>query len=128
MSLGAFSVSLSVKDLVASTTFYTTLGFAPVDGAGGADWTILRNGHCTIGLFQGMFDKNMLTFNPGWRAEEETLDAFEDIREMAARFQAAGLDVVGAPDPESTGPAFFTVMDPDGNPVFFDQHVPAPER
>ncbi len=127
--LGAFSLSLSVRDVEASRAFYTALGFAPVDGAGGDGWVILRCGACTLGLFQGMFDHNMLTFNPGWVSEEESLPSFEDIRAIQARVKAAGLDIAGDEiDPASTGPASFTVVDPDGNPVFFDQHVPAPSK
>lgn len=127
LPLGAFSLSLTVKDLEASRAFYMALGFEPVAGASGEGWAILRSGDCTIGLFQGMFERNMLTFNPGWASEEEALDTFEDIRAIQARLKDAGLEIAGTEiDPESTGPASFTVVDPDGNPVFFDQHVPAP--
>ncbi len=104
-----------------------TLGFAPIPGAGGEDWQMMRNGTCTLGLFQGMFQRNMLTFNPGWSAETAPLEDFEDIRALQARFRAAGLEVLGEVDPEGTGPASLTVIDPDGNPVFFDQHVEAPK-
>ncbi|MEM9248061.1 MAG: VOC family protein [Pseudomonadota bacterium] len=129
MSLGAFSMSLSVRDLDASRDFYTKLGFTPVAGVGGEGWAILRCGDCTLGLFQGMFERNMLTFNPGWVSEEETMGSFEDVRALQARLKAAGIAIQGQEvDPGSTGPASFTVMDPDGNPVFFDQHVPAPTQ
>jgi catechol 2,3-dioxygenase-like lactoylglutathione lyase family enzyme len=127
MTLGAFSISLAVGDLAASRAFYATLGFAPIPGAGGEDWQMMRNGSCTLGLFQGMFERNMLTFNPGWSTETAPLEDFEDIRALQARFRAAGLEVLGEVDPESTGPASLTVIDPDGNPVFFDQHVEAPK-
>lgn len=124
--LGAFSVSLAVRDLEASRAFYAVLGFAPVAGAPDKGWLILRNGDCTLGLFQGMFPKNMLTFNPGWRSEGEALTDFEDIRAIQARLQAAGIEIAQPTDPEGTGPASLTVMDPDGTPVFLDQHVPKP--
>ncbi|MEM1431661.1 MAG: VOC family protein [Pseudomonadota bacterium] len=126
MPLGAFSLSLTVKDIAASRAFYTKLGFAPIEGAGGEDWQMMRNGDCTLGLFQGMFERNMLTFNPGWASEETALEEFEDIRVLQARFEAEGLEIQNRVDPGSSGPASLTVIDPDGNPVFFDQHVPAP--
>lgn len=122
MELGAFSISLSVADLAASKAFYKALGFQPVEGAGGEDWQIMRNGQCTLGLFQGMFPTNMLTFNPGWVSEEENKDPFTDIREIQSQLQAAGIEPQSAIDPEGTGPASLTVFDPDGNPVFIDQH------
>lgn len=126
MELGAFSISLTVADLAASKDFYQALGFQPVEGAGGDDWQILRNGQCTLGLFQGMFPKNMLTFNPGWVSETETQDPFTDIREIQSQLRSAGIEPQRAIDPGGTGPDSLTVFDPDGNPVFIDQHRDKP--
>lgn len=123
MQLGAFSLSLSVKDLAASTAFYENLGFVGVGGDADSGWLILRNATTTIGLFQGMFERNMLTFNPGWDANAQPLTDFEDVRDLQARLKAAGVPFVDEADPESTGPASFVVIDPDGNPVLVDQHV-----
>jgi catechol 2,3-dioxygenase-like lactoylglutathione lyase family enzyme len=125
MSLGAFSVSLAVKDLAASRAFYEKLGFAAM-GGDGKGWLILQNGTTTIGLFQGMFDKNILTFNPGWNHRTETLPAFEDVRDLQRRLIAAGITPVMAADENTTGPASFVIVDPDGNSILFDQHVPKP--
>lgn len=125
MSLGAFSVSLAVKDLAASRAFYEKLGFAAM-GGDGKGWLILQNGTTTIGLFQGMFDKNILTFNPGWNHRTETLPAFEDVRDLQRRLIAAGITPVMAADESTTGPASFVIVDPDGNSILFDQHVPKP--
>lgn len=125
MSLGAFSVSLAVKDLAASRAFYEKLGFAAM-GGDGKGWLILQSGTTTIGLFQGMFDKNILTFNPGWNHRTETLPAFEDVRDLQRRLIAAGITPVMAADESTTGPASFVIVDPDGNSILFDQHVPKP--
>lgn len=125
MSLGAFSVSLAVKDLAASRAFYEKLGFAAM-GGDGKGWLILQNGTTTIGLFQGMFDKNILTFNPGWNHRTETLPDFEDVRDLQRRLIAAGITPVMAADENTTGPASFVIVDPDGNSILFDQHVPKP--
>ncbi|MEM1064015.1 MAG: VOC family protein [Pseudomonadota bacterium] len=126
MELGAFSVSLSVSNLSNSRSFYEALGFQQVAGEAEQGWLILRNGACTLGLFQGMFEKNMLTFNPGWVSETEPMESFTDIRAIQARLKEAGLSLVTEADPNSTGPASLVVEDPDGNPVLIDQHVPAP--
>ncbi|MEM9973486.1 MAG: VOC family protein [Pseudomonadota bacterium] len=126
MELGAFSVSLSVSNLSNSRSFYEALGFHEVAGEAEQGWLILRNGACTLGLFQGMFEKNMLTFNPGWVSETEPMESFTDIRAIQARLKEAGLSLVTEADPNSTGPASLVVEDPDGNPVLIDQHVPAP--
>ena len=123
MQLGAFSVSLAVKDLAASRTFYQKLGFEPVMGEAANNWLILRNGDTTIGLFQGMFEKNLLTFNPGWDGQCNKLAAFVDVRELQRRVRAQGIEPVTAADESTTGPASFVVVDPDGNPILFDQHV-----
>ncbi|MCC6284651.1 MAG: VOC family protein [Phycisphaerales bacterium] len=127
MQLGAFSVSLAVKDLGASKAFYEKLGFAPM-GGDGKGWLILQNGTTTIGLFQGMFDKNILTFNPGWNHRTETLAAFDDVRDIQRRLVAAGITPVMAAEETSTGPASFVIVDPDGNSILFDQHVPRPAK
>lgn len=126
MRLGAFSMSLAVKDLAASRKFYTEMGFTEMGGDFDTGWLILRNGECVLGLFQGHIEQNMLTFNPGWGAEAEPLETFEDVRAIQARLKASGATIVNEADPDGTGPAYFTVSDPDGNQVFFDQHVPAP--
>ena len=126
--LGAFSLSLPVKDIDASRQFYETVGFGVVAGDAAQGWLILRSGDCTLGLFQGHIEAPLLTFNPGWRSEEESLAAFEDVRAIQARLRAAGVAVVRDTDPEGTGPANITVADPDGHLLFFDQHVPAPGR
>ena len=127
MDLGAFSISLTVKDLAASRAFYEKLGFEKFGGEPSQGWLILQNGTSTIGLFQGMFEKNILTFNPGWNRSAETLDAFDDVREIQRRLEAAGLQLVTRADEDSTGPASLTLVDPDGNPILVDQHVPKPQ-
>lgn len=126
MELGAFSVSLSVKDLAASRVFYEKLGFVTLGGDADSGWLILRNGGTTIGLFQGMFEKNILTFNPGWDRDSKTLAEFEDVREIQRELRARGIEPVSAADEGTTGPASLAIVDPDGNPVLIDQHVPAP--
>ena len=123
MILGKFSVSLSVKDLEASRTFYQKLGCEPVGGDAAHRWLVLRNGNATVGLFQGMFERNMLTFNPGWDADRKTLPEFTDVRELQRRVKGAGIEPTTAADESSKGPAHFMVVDPDGNPVLIDQHV-----
>lgn len=124
--LGAFSLSLAVQDIAASRAFYETLGFAVVMGKPEQRWLILRNGTTTIGLFQGVFPRNGLTFNPGWNARNEPLESFEDVRAIQSRLESAGLELTSRADEDSTGPASFSLLDPDGNPVLFDQHVPKP--
>ena len=123
MTLGKFSVSLSVKDLGASRAFYQKLGFEPVGGDPAQHWLVLANGDATVGLFQGMFERNMLTFNPGWDSERKTPKDFTDVRELQRRLKGAGIAPTTAADESSTGPASFIVIDPDGNPVLIDQHV-----
>ena len=123
MELGAFSVSLAVKDLEASRDFYEKLGFRVVGGDPSQNWQILRNGGHTIGLFQGMFDKNMLTFNPGWDDEAQPIDAFTDVRELQRRLKEAGVTLAVEADESGAGPASFVILDPDGNPILVDQHV-----
>ena len=123
MQLGVFSTSLSVKDLSASKAFYQKLGFEIYGGDESQNWLIMRNGETTIGLFQGMFPKNMLTFNPGWDLDCNKLDSFSDVRELQRSLKAGGVAFESEADETSTGPASFIVMDPDGNPILFDQHV-----
>ncbi|MFD4737322.1 VOC family protein [Streptomyces virginiae] len=123
MDLGAFSVSLTVRDLDASRAFYEKLGFAAFGGNPEQGWLILKNGDVVIGLFVGMFEKNMLTFNPGWDSSARALDSFTDIRETQRRLKARGVEFLTEVDESGSGPGSFLVVDPDGNPVLFDQHV-----
>jgi lactoylglutathione lyase len=122
MDLGAFSVSLSVKDIAASRDFYEKLGFEPIGGNADDNWLILRNGNHVIGLFQGMFDKNMLTFNPGWNQQCKETDAFTDVREIQRMLKEQGVELYSEADETSKGPASITLFDPDGNPILIDQH------
>ena len=123
MELGAFSISLAVEDLEASRDFYEKFGFEVVGGDPSQNWQILRNGDHTIGLFQGMFEQNILTFNPGWDRNANPLDTFTDVRELQRRLKEAGVRLVNEADENSTGPASFVALDPDGNPILVDQHV-----
>ena len=123
MKLGAFSVSLAVKDLAASQAFYETLGFAVAGGVAAQNWLIMRNGDHTIGLFQGMFEGNILTFNPGWDQQAQPLDDYTDVRDLQRQLQAAGVPFASEADPSTTGPASFVITDPDGNTILIDQHV-----
>jgi len=123
MELGAFSVSLAVKDIAASRSFYEKLGFSAIMGEEAQNWLIMKNGDHVIGLFQGMFDKNILTFNPGWNADSEQLPDFTDIRKIQQSLKSVGIEVGTELDPQSSGPANFSVTDPDGNVILFDQHV-----
>jgi lactoylglutathione lyase len=123
MTLGNFSVSLAVKDLEASRTFYQKLGFEVRLGDPAQNWLILQNGTATIGLFQGMFERNVLTFNPGWDSAGNTLPDFTDVRELQRRLRALGIEPATAADESTTGPASFVIVDPDGNPIYIDQHV-----
>jgi catechol 2,3-dioxygenase-like lactoylglutathione lyase family enzyme len=123
MELGTFSISLAVSDIRASKAFYEKLGFEVFGGDISQNWLILKNGDQVIGLFQGMFDKNTLTFNPGWDSNTRKLDAFTDIRELQRHLKGQGVEFVSEADESTTGPASFVVVDPDGNPILFDQHV-----
>ena len=123
MDLGAFSVSLAVKDIQASKAFYEKLGFKSFHGDCAENWTILKNGDHVIGLFQGMFPKNILTFNPGWDQDAKKLPKFTDVRELQKRLKAQGVKFEQSADETTKGPASFVVVDPDGNPVLVDQHV-----
>ena len=123
MNLGNFSVSLNVKDIKASKEFYEALGFAVFHGDIEQNWLILKNETSIIGLFQGMFEKNILTYNPGWDADANTLDKFTDIREIQKKLEAKGLNLIRKVEEGTTGPASITLVDPDGNPILIDQHV-----
>ena len=123
MNLGAFSVSLAVKDLAASRAFYEALGFEAFHGEPSQGWLILKNGDHVIGLFQGMFERNILTFNPGWDSNAQPVGEFTDIRELQRQLKAAGIAFEQEADETTTGPASFIVVDPDGNQILVDQHV-----
>lgn len=123
MELGAFSVSLTVKNLEASKSFYEKLGFQFFAGDAAQNWLIMKNGDHVIGLFQGMFEKNILTFNPGWDQNCNTLNSFTDVRVIQRELKAQGLTIENEADENTTGPASFMVIDPDGNPILIDQHV-----
>ena len=123
MELGAFSISLAVKDIEASRAFYEKFGFKVFAGDASQNWLILKNGDHAIGLFQGMFEKNMLTFNPGWDSNAAKLDKFDDVRELQRQLKAQGVELTSEADETTTGPASFATVDPDGNPILVDQHV-----
>ena len=123
MQLGNFSISLAVKDIAVSRAFYEKLGFSVWGGEQEKNWLILKNGEHVIGLFQGMFERNTLTFNPGWDSNANRLDQFIDVREIQRRLKEQGVELAAEADETTTGPAYFMVIDPDGNPVLFDQHV-----
>ena len=122
MELGSFSVSLSVKDIVASRDFYTKLGFEQMGGNADDNWLILKNGDHVIGLFQGMFEQNMLTFNPGWDQQGNETDTFTDVREIQKALTDSGISLASEADETTQGPASCMVIDPDGNPILIDQH------
>lgn len=121
MELGAFSVSLAVKDIEASKRFYEKLGFKAAGGGG--KWQILRNGDHTIGIFQGMFEKNILTFNPGWNKEAQPVERFTDVRELQRALKSSGIELTTEVDETSSGPGYIMLSDPDGNAILVDQHV-----
>ena len=123
MELGNFSVCLAVKDIEASKLFYEKLGFAVFTGDQSQNWLIMKNGDHAIGLFHGMFDKNILTFNPGWNSEAQQLEQFTDVRELQRQLKDRGVNMITEADESTTGPASFMVVDPDGNTILFDQHV-----
>ena len=123
MELGAFSISLAVKDIEASRAFYEKFGFEVFGGDASHNWLILKNGDHVIGLFQGMFEKNILTFNPGWDSNASKLDTFTDVRDLQRQLKAQGVQFMTEADEATTGPASFIVVDPDGNPILVDQHV-----
>jgi lactoylglutathione lyase len=123
MDLGAFSVSLAVKDLAASKAFYEKFGFKSFAGNAEQNWLILKNGDHVIGLFQGMFEKNILTFNPGWDQNAQKVASFADVRELQRELKAQDVELMQQADESTTGPASFVAVDPDGNPILVDQHV-----
>ena len=123
MQLGSFSVSLAVEDLAASKAFYEKLGFAVFGGEMEHNWLIMKNGDHVIGLFQEMFEKNIMTFNPGWDQDAKPLETFTDVRDLQRELKAQGLALEVEADESTTGPASFIVIDPDGNPILVDQHV-----
>ncbi len=123
MELGAFSVSLSVKDLKISKQFYENLGFSVFAGDLERNYLIMKNNSAIIGLFQGMFENNILTFNPGWAGNANTLDAFDDVRDIQRQLKGKGVDLLSEADERTSGPASFMVLDPDGNTILIDQHV-----
>lgn len=123
MDLGAFSVSLAVKDIAASRAFYEALGFTTMGGDQDQGWLILRNGYARIGLFQGMFEKNLLTFNPGWDADANKVEGFQDVRDIEQLLQERGIPLVKPVGESASGPGHLVLEDPDGNPILLDQHV-----
>ncbi len=123
MELGAFSVSLAVKDIEVSNIYYEKLDFQVFSGDSAQNWLIMKNGDHTIGLFQGMFEKNILTFNPGWDQNANKLDSFTDVRDLQRELKAQGVKFESEADVSTTGPASFMIIDPDGNPILIDQHV-----
>ncbi len=123
MELGAFSISLAVKDIEASRSFYEKFGFREYAGDAAQNWLIMKNGDHVIGLFQGMFEKNILTFNPGWDQNAQKLDSFSDVRDLQRQLKAQGVTLAPEADESTTGPAHFMAVDPDGNPILVDQHV-----
>jgi catechol 2,3-dioxygenase-like lactoylglutathione lyase family enzyme len=128
MRLGNFSVSLAVQDIHRSRAFYEKIGFRAVFGDAAQNWLILQNETCTVGLFQGMLEKNTLTFNPGWDRAGNTLPDFDDVRDVQKSLKDQGVPLVVQADESSTGPASFILTDPDGNPILVDQHVPRPGK
>ena len=126
MELGAFSISLAVKDLETSRAFYEKLGFEIIGGEAAQNWLILQNGVNTIGLFQGMFEENVMTFNPGWTAKQANIENFDDVRTIQSVLEGNGLELQSRADESTTGPASLTLLDPDGNPILIDQHVASP--
>ncbi|MBI1192786.1 MAG: VOC family protein [Bacteroidetes bacterium] len=123
MQLGAFSISLSVKDLEASRVFYEKLGFAVFAGDASKRYLIMKNGNALVGLFQGMFENNILTFNPGWDENANKIDNFDDVRAIQRQLKSHNISLVNEADETGTGPGSFMVLDPDGNLILLDQHV-----
>lgn len=122
MKLGAFSISLNVKDIAASKEFYGKLGFEPFGGDEAQGWLMLRNGETVIGLFGGFLQANTLTFNPGWDQNAQDVDDFDDVRVLQVKLKAQGVEFISEADESTSGPANFVIMDPDGNPILVDQH------
>jgi lactoylglutathione lyase len=122
MKLGSFSISLTVKDIHASKAFYEKLGFTHKGGDITQNWIVLKNGNAIIGLFQEMFEHNIITFNPGWDESAQNVDPFDDVRTIQSHLKAAGITLTTEADPQTTGPAYITLTDPDGNQILIDQH------
>jgi len=122
MDLGAFSISLSVRDIEASRVFYEKLGFTVFAGDQAQNWLIMKNGGHLIGLFQGMFDRNTLTFNPGWDQDSHDSESFTDVRQLQRKMKALGIDILTEVDESGSGPGSILIADPDGNPILIDQH------
>jgi len=127
MKLGNFSISLTVKDIAASREFYEKLDFQKVGGNQEQNWLVMQNGATTVGLFQGMFENNILTFNPGWNHKKETLDSFDDVRAIQSVLQKRGIEMIRSAEPEGDQPDSIVFTDPDGNVIMLDQHVPKPD-
>lgn len=123
MELGTFSISLNVKNINISKTFYENLGFSVFHGNGDQNWLIMKNKSATIGLFQGMFEKNILTFNPGWDSNANALESYTDVRELQKQLKSKGIKIETEADETTSGPASFVLIDPDGNPILIDQHL-----
>ena len=123
MDLGAFSISLAVKDIAASKEFYEKFGFEEFGGDASQNWLIMKNRDHVIGLFQGMFENNSLTFNPGWDQDAQQLDEYTDVRELQRQLKEQGVELLSEADESTSGPASFIVVDPDGNPILVDQHI-----
>ena len=123
MDLGNFSISLTVKDLETSRAFYEKMGFEVFGGNASENWLIMKNGSTNIGLFQGMFDKNTLTFNPGWDNQAQRLESFTDVRSLQSHIKDAGIELISEAEENTEGPGSFMLLDPDGNPILVDQHV-----
>jgi catechol 2,3-dioxygenase-like lactoylglutathione lyase family enzyme len=123
MQLGVFSISLKVKDIAASRAFYEKFGFTVFGGNQAQNWLIMKNGDHLIGLFQGMIPQNTLTFNPGWDSNAQPVEGFTDVRELQRQLKAQGVELAAEADETTTGPAYFMAIDPDGNPLLFDQHL-----
>jgi lactoylglutathione lyase len=126
MDLGTFSISLSVKDLATTRDFYEKLGFTVFHDASDQKYLIMRNGECTLGLFQDMFEGNILTFNPGWDRDAQAVDEFEDVRDIQDQLKGAGVELLNEAEPDSVGPENLMLTDPEGNVILIDQHVPRP--
>lgn len=122
MGSGAFSISLAVKDIRASKVFYEKLGFSTLMGEAEQNWLIMKNGEAVIGLFQGMFDRNIMTFNPGWDQDAKEVNPFRDIRAIQEELKAGGISLLSEVAPDTVGPGSFMLLDPDGNQILFDQH------
>lgn len=122
MKLGAFSVSLNVSNILVSKAFYEKLGFEVMHGDVEQNWLIMKNGQTVIGLFEGMFEKNILTFNPGWNQEGDCVDPYTDVRDIQKKLRQEGIDLLDEVDESTSGPGSIIIVDPDGNPIMFDQH------